>query len=126
MILCHTKEFEIHKNNRNLNVFFLKAHYVKKTSSGQSFDCSMDFFKNVRKVFTPIRKAINTLDLSLYDQLYIYIYISYISPGISYVTISTSSVTMPLCCIFFAPLSLLRSIWSCFLIGNCKEVTPTP
>ena len=64
MILCHIKEFEIHKNNDNLNVFFLKAHYVKKTSSGQPSDCSMDFFKNVRKVFTPIRKAINTLDLS--------------------------------------------------------------
>ena len=44
MVLCHTKEFEIHKNNRNINVFILKAHYVKKTPSDQPFDCSMDFF----------------------------------------------------------------------------------
>ena len=48
MILYHTKEFQIHKNN-NINVFILKAHYVKKTSSDQPFDCSMDFFKNTRK-----------------------------------------------------------------------------
>ena len=30
--LYHTKEFEIHKNNHDINVFILKAHYVKKTS----------------------------------------------------------------------------------------------
>ena len=43
MILYHTKEFEIHKNNHNINVFILKAHYVKKTLSDQPFDCSIDF-----------------------------------------------------------------------------------
>ena len=72
MILYHTKEFEIHKNNHNINVFILKAHYVKKTSSDQPFDCSVDFFKNARKVVTPIRKAISSLDLSLdkhFDQI---------------------------------------------------------
>ena len=72
MILYHTKEFEIHENNHNINVFILKAHYVKKTSSDQPFDCSMDFFKNARKVVTPIRKAISSLDLSLdkhFDQI---------------------------------------------------------
>ena len=42
MILYHTKEFEIHKNSHNVNVFILKAHDVKKTSSDQPFDCSMD------------------------------------------------------------------------------------
>ena len=72
MILYHTKEFEIHENNHNINVFILKAHYVKKTSSDQPFDCSVDFFKNARKVVTPIRKAISSLDLSLdkhFDQI---------------------------------------------------------
>ena len=64
MILYHIKEFEIHKNNHNINVFILKAHYVKKTSSYQPFDCSMDSFKNARKLVTPIRKAIHSLDLS--------------------------------------------------------------
>ena len=44
MILWHTKEFEIHKNSHNVNVFILKAHYVQKTLSDQPFDCSMDFF----------------------------------------------------------------------------------
>ena len=42
MILYNTKEFEIHKNSHNVNVFILKAHDVKKTSSDQPFDCSMD------------------------------------------------------------------------------------
>ena len=32
MILYHKKEFEIDKNNHNINVFIIKAHYVKKTS----------------------------------------------------------------------------------------------
>ena len=64
MILYHTKEFEIHKNNHNINVFILKAHYVKKTSSDQPFDCSMDSFKNTRKLVMPIRKAIRSLRLS--------------------------------------------------------------
>ena len=49
MILDHTKECEINKNNHNINVFILKAHYVKKTLSDQPFDCSVDFFKNARK-----------------------------------------------------------------------------
>ena len=44
MILYHTKELEIHKNNHNMNLFILKAYYVKKTSSYQPFDCSVDFF----------------------------------------------------------------------------------
>ena len=65
MILYHTKEFEIHKNNHNINVFILKAHHVKKTSSDHPIEWSMDFFKNARKVVTPIRKAISSLDLSL-------------------------------------------------------------
>ena len=72
MILYHTKEFESHKNNHNINVFMLKAHYVKETSSDQPFDCSMDFFKNARKVVTPIRKVISSLDMSLdkhFDQI---------------------------------------------------------
>ena len=72
MTLCHRKEFEIHKNNHNINVFILKAHYVKKTSSDQSFDCPMDFFEHARKVVMPIRKAISSLDLSLdkhFDQI---------------------------------------------------------
>ena len=60
MILYHTKEFEIHKNSHNVNVFILKAHYVKKTSLDQPFDCSMDFFKNARKVVAPIRTAISS------------------------------------------------------------------
>ena len=64
LILYHTKEFEIHKNNHKINVFILKAHYVKKTLSDQPFDCSMDSFENTRKVVTPIRKAIRSLDLS--------------------------------------------------------------
>ena len=42
MILYHTKEYEIHKINHNINAFTLKAHYIKKTSSDQPFDCSMD------------------------------------------------------------------------------------
>ena len=72
IILYHTKEFEIHKNNHDINVFILKAHYVQKTSPDQPLDCSMDFFKNARKVFTPIRKAISSLYLSLnkhFDQI---------------------------------------------------------
>ena len=72
MILYHTKEFEIHENNHYMNVFLLIAHYIKKTSSDQPFDCSMDFFKMVRKEVTPIREAISCLDLSLdkdFDQI---------------------------------------------------------
>ena len=70
MNLSHTKEFEIRHNifviiRHNMNVFIiLKAHFVKKTAPDSPFDCSMDFLKNVRKVVTPIRKAIS-LDLSL-------------------------------------------------------------
>ena len=62
----------IKKNSHNVNVFILKAHYVKKTSSDQPFDCSMDFLKNARKVVAPIRKAIRSLDLGLdkhFDQI---------------------------------------------------------
>ena len=72
MIFYHTKEFEIHKNNHNINVFILKAHYVKKILSDQPFDFSMDFFKNARKVVTPIKNASSSLDLSLdkhFDQI---------------------------------------------------------
>ena len=39
-----------------MNVFILKAHYVKKISSDQPFVCSMGFLKNARKVVTPIKK----------------------------------------------------------------------
>ena len=65
MILYHIKGFEIHKNNHDMNAFILKAHYVKKTLSDQTFDCSMDFFKNTVKLVTPIRKAFSSFDLSL-------------------------------------------------------------
>ena len=64
MILYLTTEFEIHKNSHNMNIFILKADYVKKTVSDQPFDCPMDFFKNARKMVMPIRKAINSLELS--------------------------------------------------------------
>ena len=33
IILYCTKEFDIHKNNHNINVCILKAHYVKKKPS---------------------------------------------------------------------------------------------
>ena len=72
MILYRTKEFEIYKNNHNINVFILKAHYVKKILSDQPFDFSMDFFKNARKVVTPIKNTSSSLDLSLdkhFDQI---------------------------------------------------------
>ena len=72
MILYHTKEFEIHKKNHYINVFILKAHHVKKTASDQPIDCSIDFSKNARKVVTPIRKTIRSLDVSLkkhFDQI---------------------------------------------------------
>ena len=55
-----------------MNAFILKAHYVKKISSDQPFGCSMGLFRNARKVVTPIRKAISSLDLSLdkhFDQI---------------------------------------------------------
>ena len=54
IILHYTKKFEIHKNNYNMKVFILKTHYVQKISSG--------LFKNAKKVITPIRKAISSLD----------------------------------------------------------------
>ena len=57
MILYHTKEFEIYKNNHNINVFILKAHYVKKTSSDQPFNCSIDFFKNAGKLVSANQKG---------------------------------------------------------------------
>ena len=72
MILYHTKKFDSHKNSHNMNVFIVKAHYVKKVSSDQPFGCSMGLFKNARKMVTPIRKAISSLDLSLdkhFDQI---------------------------------------------------------
>ena len=72
MILYHTKEFEIHKNSHNMDVFILKACYVEQTVSYQAFGCLMDFFKNARKMAMPIRKAINSLDPSLdkhFDQI---------------------------------------------------------
>ena len=34
MILCHTKEFEIHKKNNNIIVFILKAHYANPIQDG--------------------------------------------------------------------------------------------
>ena len=52
-----------------MNVFILKAHYVKKTGSDQPSDCSMDFFKNARKVVTLIRKAFSNLDLTVYKHI---------------------------------------------------------
>ena len=52
-----------------MNVFILKAHYVKKTGSDQPSDCSMDFFKNARKVVTLIRKAFSNLDLTVYKYI---------------------------------------------------------
>ena len=58
--------------SHNMNVFILKAHYVKETASDQPCDCSMDFFKNSRKVVTPIRKSISSLDLAVdkhFDQM---------------------------------------------------------
>ena len=72
MILYHTKEFEIRKNSHIVNIFILKAHFVKKTSSDLPFDCSVDFFKNARKLVTPIRKAISSLALNVdkyFDQI---------------------------------------------------------
>ena len=52
-----------------MNVFILKPHYVKKTGSDQPSDCSMDFFKNARKVVTLIRKAFSNLDLTVYKYI---------------------------------------------------------
>ena len=52
-----------------MNVFILKAHYVKKKGSDQPSDCSMDFFKNARKVVTLIRKAFSNLDLTVYKHI---------------------------------------------------------
>ena len=52
-----------------MNVFILKAHYVKKTGSDQPSDCSMDFFKNAKKVVTLIRKAFSNLDLTVYKHI---------------------------------------------------------
>ena len=55
-----------------MNIFILKAHYIKKVSPDQPFGCSMGLFKNARKMVTPIRKAISSLDLSLdkhFDQI---------------------------------------------------------
>ena len=52
-----------------MNVFILKAHYVKKTGSDQPLDCSIDFFKNARKVVTLIRKAFSNLDLTVYKHI---------------------------------------------------------
>ena len=72
MILYHAKKFEINENNHNINVLIRKAHYVMKILSDQPFGCSMGLFKNSRKVVTPIRKAISSLDLILhrhFDQL---------------------------------------------------------
>ena len=56
-------KFEIHKNNHNISI--LKGPYVNKILSDQLFGCLMGFFKNARKVVTPIRKAIISLYLSL-------------------------------------------------------------
>ena len=39
MILYHTKEFEIHKNNHNINVFILKARYVKRYTNADLKIC---------------------------------------------------------------------------------------
>ena len=38
MIPYHTKEFEIHRNSHNMNVFIRKACYVKQTASDKPFD----------------------------------------------------------------------------------------
>ena len=57
MILYHTKKFEVHKNNHNINVFILKAHCVKKISSDQPLDCSMEFLKYATKVVTHNQKG---------------------------------------------------------------------
>ena len=38
---------------------------VKKNSSDQPFGCSVGLFKYARKMVTPIRKAISSLDLNL-------------------------------------------------------------
>ena len=48
-----------------MNVFILQAHYVNIISLDQPFGCSMGFFKNARKVVTPVRKAVGCLDLNL-------------------------------------------------------------
>ena len=71
LVLSHTKEFEINKNEHNVNVFILKGHYVKSTASFPSFDVSMKFLNNMRKIVTPLRKAVDDVSLEfnkIFDQ----------------------------------------------------------
>ena len=63
LVLSHTKEFEIHKNEHNVNVFILKDYYVKSTASFSSFDVSMKFLNDMRKIVTPLRKAVDDVSL---------------------------------------------------------------
>ena len=55
--------FEIHKNNHNVNVFILKNEYVKSTAQDSSFDSSMKFLSNTRKVVRPLRETIDNVSL---------------------------------------------------------------
>ena len=50
LILHHTNHFEIHKNSHNVNVFILKNQYVKANAPTFSFDESMKFLRDARKV----------------------------------------------------------------------------
>ena len=61
MVLCHTSEFEIHKNI--VNVFVLKNIYVKSTPPDSNFDYSVKFLRNVRNIVTPIRQSLADVNL---------------------------------------------------------------
>ena len=50
----------------------VKSQYVKATALDLSFDCPMEFLKSARKVVTPLRNAIDDLNLTLdkhFDQI---------------------------------------------------------
>ena len=61
LILHHTNDFEIHKNSHNVNVFILNNQYVKSVCS--SFDESMKFLRDARKVVSSLRESMNNMSL---------------------------------------------------------------
>ena len=63
LILHHTNDFEIHKNSHNVNVFILKNQYVKANVPNSSFDETMKFLRDARKVVSSIRESMNNMSL---------------------------------------------------------------
>ena len=67
LVINHSKEFEIHKNKHNVNVFIQKNQFVKNTALDSNFDYTMKLLQDVRNISKKIRSQIDNTNLCFDD-----------------------------------------------------------